>query len=190
MTAIEDIEFALWKPLMQALRVGNGNERIEPTDRDLAGHRNFGKPLCEARERPWVIADELYGLEKSRTCVGRDVVLQSIAGQFVFLHVVCRAADELLSRQVFVRLERRGIDQFVQDASYIGMVRGSAADDEAPEDTGMICRCEENRRCADVRCDHVRPVKIKGLDNAKDELSHSFRRPDIGAPLELAKCGQ
>ena len=59
------------------------------------------------------------------------------------LDVFGRASNKLLPGQVFERFKRRRVDDFLQHAPYVGVIRRAAPDDETLEDAGMVRGCEK-----------------------------------------------
>jgi hypothetical protein len=97
MTTIKDIELVLGQRLLQTVRVGNWNEWIISANCDLAGYRNLGETLGEARKRLKVIANESHCLKETRPGVRSEVIQQHEVGKLVFGHILKRAADQLFA---------------------------------------------------------------------------------------------
>src|ERR1700723_2022836 len=98
---------------MQRLRVGNRNKRIISAHSNLARYLNFGEPPRQTRKSSRIITDKFHRLKKSGPGVGSEVVLQDVVGNLVMLNVCDRAANKLLSGQIFERFKRRRVDDFL-----------------------------------------------------------------------------
>jgi hypothetical protein len=112
--------------------------------------------------------------------VAGKVVLQCVVREFVLRHVCERAPDELLSGQILVGFEGRGVDQFVENAPDIGVVRCAAPDHHALEDSGMICRGEEAGRRAHIGRHDVRSIEAERIQNTCHKFAQPFRGPNPG----------
>src|ERR1700722_15281113 len=146
---------------------------------DLARHGDLGQSFGKSRERSWIISNEGHGVPEFLTGVGSDVVLQGVLRKLVSLHIRNRTANELLSCHVLEWLNGRSIDDLVEDAKDVGVIRRAAPNHKALEDSRMIRSCEETCWSSNVRCYHMRLVEAEGVHDLKNKRSHSLRHSHI-----------
>jgi len=153
MAAFQHVELAFRQFPVQTLRVRYGDERIVAAHRNLARCLNFGQTFRKPGERIRISSDVRDCIPEALPSVGCEIILQREIRELVLRHVLRRAPDELFAGEVLVRLERRRIDDLVENSADIGVIGRAASDHHAFECTGMIGGGEQTSRSTHIGSD-------------------------------------
>src|SRR5277367_5939398 len=172
-SGVEVVVPVVREALVQVLAVYRQDAGVVVPGDDLGGRLDVRQEVPEYRQFVLVGADEADRFGEPVSFVAVEEVLVDVCGEFVVLDEGEHRVDALVRVDLAQRVQVGRVDGVLEDGADLdGYCGGAVADRDAAQQAGMVRGGEQQRGCADVGTDGVRPGQPERLDGVRDELAH------------------